>query len=161
MKEYLRAARRIAKEIKKSCQSTWTLAHASRPVNANAKRLSGSGFSRSPQLISNMRRWSFPKLSPLSPDPIPCSCSFSLSLGSLFNNPSLFSANNIGNLGSFLEIRDWILGRKEMKLRFFCEESRRGLRVERIGGAGYINGGGCEVEVGPNMSRKWKVSKLS
>lgn len=48
-----------------------------------------------------------------------------------------------------------------MKLRLFCEESRRGLRVERIGGAGYINGGGCEVEVGPNMSRKWMVSKLS
>ncbi|KAB1215546.1 hypothetical protein CJ030_MR4G022227 [Morella rubra] len=39
----------MANEIKKSSQSTWALAHASKPVNAMAKRLSGFGSSRSPR----------------------------------------------------------------------------------------------------------------
>lgn len=123
-KEYLRAAKRIANEIKKSCQSTWTLAHVSRPVNAKANRLSGSGSSRSPHLIFNMGRPFFPKSSPppLDLDPIPSfsssSCSSLLSLGSLLNPLLLlllllFSANTTKNLMGFLGIWGWDLGSKE------------------------------------------------
>lgn len=46
IKEYLRAATRIAKEINKSCQRTWTLAHVRIPVNPRARTLSGSRSKR-------------------------------------------------------------------------------------------------------------------
>lgn len=143
IKEYLRAATRIAKEIKKSCQSTCTLAQARTPVNPMARRLSGSGSSRSPHLILNIGLWSFPGSSPPS-DSASCSIFFSsLFLGSSLN-PSLFSANNTRNLVGFLGI----LERKEGKLRGLCGEAEKGLGVERIGS----ESGGCEIEVSPNMS---------
>ncbi|CDO99856.1 unnamed protein product [Coffea canephora] len=44
MKEYLRAASKIAIEITNSCHSTCTLAQANTPVNPTATTLSGSGF---------------------------------------------------------------------------------------------------------------------
>ena len=143
-KEYLRAAKRIANEIKKSCHSTWTLAHVSRPVNAIANKLSGSGFSRSPHLIFNIGRPSFPKsLPPLDPL-FSSSSSLSLSLGGSLLNPLLllllFSANTTtGNLGGFRGILGWV-----------CGESESGLVVEGIG----IGFGGCdcEIHVSPNMS---------
>ncbi|KAK3408864.1 hypothetical protein EUGRSUZ_J01014 [Eucalyptus grandis] len=70
MKEYLRAATRMATETKQSCHSTCTLAHVSRPVSPTARMLSGSRSSRSPSLRSNMggRRRRSPFKSP-SPSP--------------------------------------------------------------------------------------------
>lgn len=50
MKEYLRAATRIAREMKKSCHNTCTLAHVRRPVNPMEKMFSGSGSKRSRHL---------------------------------------------------------------------------------------------------------------
>lgn len=50
MKEYLRAATRMAKEMNKSCQRTCTLAHVRIPVRPSARTLSGSGSNRFLQL---------------------------------------------------------------------------------------------------------------
>lgn len=50
MKEYLIAATRIAREMKKSCHSTCTLAHVRSPVNPMEKMFSGSGSNRSRHL---------------------------------------------------------------------------------------------------------------
>jgi hypothetical protein len=151
IKEYLRAARRIAREMKKSCQSTCTLAQARTPVNAMARRLSGSGSSRSPHLILNMGFRSFPKSSP-PPPPLDLASSSSSILSSpsleSWLNPSLFSANGTRNLVDFLGIWNWVLERKEGKLRLLCGEAEKVLGVERIGSGS----GGCERGVSPNMS---------
>lgn len=54
MKEYLRAATRMAKEMNKSCQRTCTLAHVRMPVRPRARMLSGSGSKRFLQLKPKM-----------------------------------------------------------------------------------------------------------
>lgn len=68
MKEYLRAATRIAREMKKSCHSTWTLAQVRRPVNPMERMFSGSGSRRSRHLSRPSLFKSPPKLraSPIS-----------------------------------------------------------------------------------------------
>ena len=89
MKEYLRAATRIANEMNKSCQRTWTLAHVRRPVNPSARTLSGSGSKRAFQLKLKMGRFCLLKLllassSPLEPVGCCCSCLSPRSLTSVF-----------------------------------------------------------------------------
>lgn len=74
MKEYFRAATRIAKEIINNCHKTCTLAQVSRPVNPTAKKLSGSGLKMSPHLILNPGRRSFSKSSPLTAPFCFCFC---------------------------------------------------------------------------------------
>ncbi|CAI0442435.1 unnamed protein product [Linum tenue] len=72
MKEYLRAATRMASEMVKSCQSTETLAQVSNPVNPTATTLSGSGSSsRLTQLTLDRKggRRPLPPSSPKSPPP--------------------------------------------------------------------------------------------
>lgn len=59
IKEYLRAATRIANEMKKSCDKTWRLAHVSTPANPTAAKLSWSGFNRSPNRKLNPGNPSF------------------------------------------------------------------------------------------------------
>lgn len=66
MKEYLRAATRIAKEMKKSWDKTWRLAHVSTPANPTAAKLSWSGFNRSPNRKLKPGNPSFSGASPSS-----------------------------------------------------------------------------------------------
>ncbi|VFQ62834.1 unnamed protein product [Cuscuta campestris] len=58
MKEYLRAAAKIANEMRNSCHRICRLAHASTPVNATAAKFSGSGSSSSDHLTFNLARTS-------------------------------------------------------------------------------------------------------
>lgn len=119
MKEYFRAARRIAKEMQNSCHSTWTLAHVSKPVKPTAKRLSGSGFnSRSFQLRLNLG----------SP-----SSFFISSPASLPFNPLPFSANPT-SLVRFLGFGVCVLMKVKVCLdELFMSRMGRGLEIDGIG----------------------------
>lgn len=110
MKEYLRAATRIAKEINKSCQRTWTLAHVKRPVNPSARTLSGSGSKRVLQL---KLKKGF-RCCPLESDDDGCSCSFDFPCSFTSLLLLLFAANN-GRGCDFWEIVKG-LGLKESEL---------------------------------------------
>ncbi|KAF5729431.1 hypothetical protein HS088_TW21G01596 [Tripterygium wilfordii] len=138
MKEYFRAAKRIAKEMKKSCPRISTLAHVSRPANPMATILSGSGFSRSPNLKLNMGRRSLPKSSPPPPpsplkNPFGCCCwSCSFCLASLVIGSALLllllllpSAAKIRNLDGDSRGRICVLKRIEGKVRGFENENER------------------------------------
>lgn len=107
IKEYLRAATRMAAETRNSCHRTWALAHVSNPVNATARILSGSeSSSSSPHLIFSKGGRFFFKSSPLVPlsvDPFSFSCFCSLGSPELL----LFSAkirNLDWNLGIFMSV---------------------------------------------------------
>lgn len=69
IKEYLRAATRMAKEMNKSCQRTCTLAHVRIPVRPSARTLSGSGSNSFLQLKPKRGNlWLLPSL------PFSCCC---------------------------------------------------------------------------------------
>lgn len=150
IKEYLTAAARIANEIKKSCQRTWTHAHVSRPVKPRAKILSGSGSRKLPKLKLKIGLRSLLELSSAPSEEFVC-CGLPSSFCSF--SPLLFSANTT-NLEGFLGIEFGVLRAKEEENGRKYEELE-GFRVEIDGSRIWIEGWWRQVNPSMASSSKW------